>query len=166
MLKKMTTLALFAAALGAAANVYADTYSGRVTAFSPTSISVFDKNVATVAMNGNTAFTKLITQKPWQDNSRVDYSALAVGRYVVVHEENGVADWVQIATDFPVFSERAYAYTPPAGVTPFEDEAAAHRAEAKARRAAPTASESKRPGSVDTAAYCERRAHEAEKAGK
>jgi len=41
----------------------------------------------------------------------------------------------------------SYAYT---------DEALKHLTEARARRANPTASESKRPGAVDTAAHCER----------
>jgi hypothetical protein len=45
-------------------------------------------------------------------------------------------------------------------------EAATHRAEAAARRAVPTASESKRPAGVDTAAHCDRRADELEKASK
>jgi hypothetical protein len=53
-----------------------------------------------------------------------------------------------------------------APAAPENSEAAKHRAEAAARRANPTASESKRPGGVDTAAHCERRAAELEKAGK
>jgi hypothetical protein len=104
MLKKLTTLTAFAAAAGilipAIAN--ANTIAGRVTSFSPTSISVLDKEVVTVGIDNQTVFSKLISQKPWQENTSLTANALRVGRYVVVHvpNDNGfVANWVQVATD-------------------------------------------------------------------
>lgn len=159
MLKKITTVALFAAAVGVvAANAYANSFTGRVTAFSPTSISVLDREIVTVGINDATVFTKLITAKPWQADTALTARALRVGSFVAVHvpDNSGfVANWVQIATDLPV----AAGNTPVAGVVtpaPFLTEAAKHRAEAAALRAAPNASESKRPGSPGTALHCER----------
>lgn len=166
MLKKITTLAVFAAAIGvAAANAHANTIAGRVTSFSPSSISVFDKEVVTVAMNDGTAFTRLITQKPWQADTALTFNALAVGRYVTVHADWGIANWVQVDMDRPLFVGYGLAtFVPVAAVPPaFTTEAARHRAEAATLRAAPNASESKRPGSPGTAAHCDRIAHRLEK---
>ena len=167
MLKKITTLAVFAAAIGlVAANANANTFGGRVTAFSPTSISVLDKEVVTVGMNGDTAFTKLVIKKPWQENTQLTFSALTDGRYVVVHADNGIATWVQVNTDRPVFNNGAFTvFEPRTVVAPaFATEAARHRADAAAFCAAPTASESKRPGSPGTAVHCDRIADRLEKA--
>ncbi len=80
------------------------TVTGRVTAFSPTEVSVLGREVVTLKLDGRTVFTKMITQKPWQQDSRLDTSALRVGRYVAVHlrnDDNAVAGWVQIATGMP-----------------------------------------------------------------
>jgi hypothetical protein len=167
MLKKITTLAVFAAAIAvAAANAHANTIAGRVTSFSPSSISVLDKEVVTVGMNGATAFTKLIIQKPWQADTALTANALAVGRYVIVHADFGIANWVQVAMDRPVFAERAFTAFEPRAVVPpvFATDAARHRAEAAALRAGPNASESKRPGSPGTAVHCDRMADRLEKA--
>jgi hypothetical protein len=139
MLKKITTLAVFAAAIGvAAANAHANTIAGRVTSFSPSSISVFDREVVTIGMNGDTKFTKLIIKKPWQENATLTVNALSVGGYVVVHTESGIAKWVQVAMDRPVIVERGFAaYTPTAVVPPaFMTEATRHRAEAATLRKA------------------------------
>jgi hypothetical protein len=159
MLKKIATLAAFAAALGVgAANARANTIAGRVTSFSPTSITVLDKEAVTIGLNRETAFTKLIVQKPWQENTQLAFSALAVGRYVVVHANNGVATWVQVNTDRTFFVKEAFTTVEPSVVVPsvFSTEAARHRAEAAALRRAPNPAESKRPGSPGTAAHCER----------
>jgi hypothetical protein len=169
MLKKITTLAAFAALLGiGAANAYANTVAGRVTSFSPSSIAVFDKEVVTFGMNGATTFTKLIVQKPWQADTALTANALAVGRYVIVHADRGVATWVQVALDGPFYAERAFTAIAPRAVVPpvFATEAVKHRAEAGSLRAAPNAAESKRPGSPGTAAHCDRIVDELEKAGK
>ena len=208
MLKKLTTLTAFAAAAGilipALAN--ANTIAGRVTSFSPTSISVLDKEVVTVGIDNQTVFSKLITQKPWQDNTSLTANALRVGRYVVVHvpNDNGfVANWVQVATDVriaigapvadlgspaPVAQGNAgdllgskevrdliaNAKTPAehrklakhfaAVAARYDADAVDHVAEAKAYRSAPSASESKRPGSPDTAVHCDRLADAARNA--
>lgn len=157
MLKKFTIIAAFAAALGFVANAYASTVSGRVTNFSPTSISVFDKEIVTVGVNNETVFTKLITAKPWQENTALTANALRVGAFVVVHVPDGngfVANWVQVG-DVRVVNNVPFTATPALGYT---EEGLKHLAEANARRANPTASESKRPGAVDTALHCERMA--------
>ena len=157
MLKTLRILALLAAASGIVANAHASTITGRITNFSPTSISVLDKELVTVGINNDTVFTRLITQKPWQADTALTAKALRVGAFVVVHvpENKGfVANWVQVGdvrttNEGPITANLSPAYT-------YTAEAAGHLAEANARRANPTASESKRPGSVDTAAHCER----------
>jgi hypothetical protein len=167
MLKKITTLAVFAAAFGTAvATAHADTIAGRVTSFTPTSIAVFDKEVVTVAMNGDTKFTRLINAKPWQADTALTLNAVSVGRYVIVHADWGIANWVQVDMDRPLFVEYGFTtFTPIAAVPPaFMTEAARHRAEAATLRAAPNASESKRPGSPGTAAHCDRIAARLDKA--
>jgi hypothetical protein len=152
-------VAVAAAALLAPASVNATTFSGRVTSLSPTSITVMDKEMVTVGINDNTLFTKLITQKPWQEDTALSAKALRVGASVVIHVPTNsgfVANWVQVALD------RGFAnYAPVVAIAPtvsytYTDEALKHLMEARARRANPTASESKRPGAVDTAAHCER----------
>jgi hypothetical protein len=144
----------------------ATTVTGRVVSVSPTAIAVLDKEAVTVGLTNQTVFTKLITQKPWQADTALTSSAIQVGRYVVVQADHGVASWVQIATDRPAFTARTFtAVTGTAGVSAgFMTEAARHRAEAAALRAAPSASESKRPGSPGTAAHCDRIADRLEKA--
>ena len=165
MLKKITTLAAFAAAFGlVAANATANTFGGRVTGFSPTSISVLDKEIVTVGMNGDTAFTKLIVQKPWQEAMTLTFSALTVGRFVVVHADNGVATWVQVNLNRPAYAADVFTFEPRTVPLAFSTEAARHRSEAAALRAVPNASESKRPGSPGTAVHCDRIADRLEKA--
>lgn len=155
MTKKIATFIAIAAGLVVPAVANAATISGRVTAFSPTSITVVDREAVTVGLNKDTVFTKLIIQKPWQEDIAITADKVRVGGYVVVHvpENSGfVANWVQVSmTGVP------FAFSPVTGSTTlYTDEALKHLAEAAERRAHPTASESKRPGSVDTAAHCER----------
>ena len=154
-----TLVAAAAAALLVPAGANATTLSGRVTSFSPTSITVMDKEMVTVGIDARTVFTKLITQKPWQEDTALTAKALRVGVPVVIHvPTNGgfVADWVQVALDRRVSNgEPVTAFAPTARYT-YTDEAQKHLMEARLRRANPTASESKRPGAVDTAAHCER----------
>jgi hypothetical protein len=161
MMKRFTTLAAFVAAMGilVPATASAKTVAGRVASFSPTSISVFDKEVVTVGIDSQTTFTKLITQKPWQESAALTVNALRVGRYAVVHVPDGkgaAANWIQVATDVPVISNAPIAALALEVTTGYTVEAAKHLAEAKLRRAEPTASESKRSGGVDTALHCER----------
>ena len=76
--------------------------TGRITDVSATSISVLDKEVVTFTLDSRTHYTKWITQKPWQEDTRLDARSLRVGRLVAVHarkDAGSVADWVQIATD-------------------------------------------------------------------
>ena len=84
------------------ANAASKTTLGRVTSYNATSISVLDKEVVTFGLDEHTTYTKLVTQKPWQESTRLDASALAPDRLVVVHVRGNdphMADWVQIATD-------------------------------------------------------------------
>lgn len=86
------------------------TLTGRVTGYSPTSISVLDREIVTVTVDGRTAFTKWVTQKPWEQDTRLAGSALRVGQLVAVHrrsDDAGVASWVQIATDLPSAESRS-----------------------------------------------------------
>ncbi len=157
MLKKLTVIAAFGAALGVASIATASTFSGRVTHFSPASISVLDKEIVTVGVNTDTVFTKLITARPWQQDAALTAKALRVGAFVVVHvpENSGfVANWIQVGDVRPV----SYAPVTAAAPIDYTQEGLRHLAEANARRANPTASESKRPGAVDTALHCERMA--------
>lgn len=156
MLKKITAVTLFAGAIGMiAANAHASTYKGHVTAFSPVSITVLDKEAITVRINEDTVFTKLITRRPWQESTTLTAHAVRVGDFAVVHVPNNdgfVANWVQVSTDR--VTSGSVASVGPTGA--YTEEARKHFAEAQARRANPTASESKRPGAVDTALHCER----------
>ena len=75
---------------------------GRVTDVTATSLSVRAREIVTVTLDNRTQYTKWITQKPWQEDTRLDARSLKVGRLVAVHPRNddgSVAGWVQIATD-------------------------------------------------------------------
>ena len=167
MTKRITTLAL-AAAIGLLVPVtaLASTVAGRVTSVRPTAIAVFDKEVITFALKGDTVFTKLIVAKPWQADTALTANALEVGRYVVVHADNGIANWVQVAVDRPPFTFGGFTAIDPRSTASaaFIAEAATPRAESAALRAAANASESKRPGSPGTAAHCDRIADRLEEA--
>ena len=121
MTKRCRFLAALVAAAGllVPATVFARTVSGHVTTFSPTSISVFDREIVTVGMNGGTAFTKLVVQKPWQENTRLTFSALTLGRYVVVHADNGVATWVQVNMNRPAYAADVFTFEPRAAPLTF-----------------------------------------------
>jgi hypothetical protein len=124
MMNKTTTLAALATAIGIAVPVLANanTIAGRVTSFTPTSISVLNSEVITAGLDNRTVFGKLITQKPWQDNTTLTANALRVGRYVVVHVpdgSDGIATWVQVATDVRLANVAAVAVLGgPAAVAP------------------------------------------------
>jgi hypothetical protein len=105
MLKRTLILVTLVSAVGTGfptAALASRTIAGRITAYSATSLSVIDKEVLTVAIDNRTVYTKLITQKPWQEDTRLNATALGAGRFVAVHvrkDNPNVADWVQIATD-------------------------------------------------------------------
>jgi hypothetical protein len=96
---------------------------GRVTDYNGASLSVRDREVLTVTLDERTTYSKLITQKPWQADTRLTASALGVGRFVVVHvrtDNPAVADWVQIATDMrpvPAVSDPRPAFFAPQPAT-------------------------------------------------
>ena len=103
-MKRMLLLLVLVSGFGIAlpTKVVAKTIVGRITDYSATSLSVRDKEVLTVTLDDRTAYTKLITQKPWQADTRLTAGALSVGRFVAVHvrkDNPNVADWVQVATD-------------------------------------------------------------------
>ena len=81
------------------------TIVGRLTNFNAISLSVRDREIVTVALDNRTTYAKLVTQKPWQADTTLNASALAIGRFVAVQlrkDDPGVADWVWIATDMPL----------------------------------------------------------------
>jgi hypothetical protein len=114
MMKRIAVLLVLASAIGiglpgrAAAN---RSLVGRVTGYNATSLSVRNREILTVTLDDRTAYTRLVTQKPWQSDSALNASALGVGRLVTVHlreNEPGIAEWVQIAIDAPI----AFAVSP------------------------------------------------------
>ena len=100
------------------------TIVGRVTDYNGVSLSVRDREILTVTLDERTTYSKLITQKPWQEDTRLTASALGVGRFVAVHvrtDNPAVADWVQIATDMrpaPSISGPRPAFFAPQPATP------------------------------------------------
>lgn len=104
-MKRMLLLLVLIPGLGIALPtkaVASNTIVGRITDYSATSLSVRDREILTVTLDDRTTYTKLITQKPWQEDTRLSAAALSSGRYVAVHvrkDNSNVADWVQIATD-------------------------------------------------------------------
>ena len=159
MTRKIATLIglIAAAAALSPAIVDARTVAGRVTAFSGTSISISDRELITVGIDRNTVFTRIVTQKPWQEDTAIEPSAVHVGTFVIAHipDANGlVATWVQAATDSGFVNSASL--VPIVAQAAFATEADRHRAEAARLRMAPNASESKRPGSPGTAVHCDR----------
>ena len=78
---------------------------GRITNVTPTSISVLDHEHVTFTLDRRTHYTKWITQKSWQQDTRLTGTVLVNGQLVAVHPRHGdrtVASWVQIATDMPM----------------------------------------------------------------
>ncbi len=77
-------------------------YVGRITDVTATSVSVRSSEIVTFTLDERTQYTKWITQKPWQEETRLQQGALKVGRLVALHarnEDGRVAEWIQIATD-------------------------------------------------------------------
>jgi hypothetical protein len=127
MLKRTLLVLVLVSGLGIALPgkaVASRTIVGRVTDYNGVSLSVRDREVLTVTLDERTTYSKLITQKPWQEDTRLTASALGVGRFVAVHVRTGnsaVADWVQIATDMrpvPSFSGPRPAFFAPQPATP------------------------------------------------
>jgi hypothetical protein len=114
MLKRMLLLLVLVSAVGIALPSKAVAASrnivGRITDYNATSLSVRDKEILTVTLDSRTTYTKLITQKPWQEDTRLSAGALSVGRFVAVHvrkDNPNIADWVQVATDMPPVASAA-----------------------------------------------------------
>jgi hypothetical protein len=105
MLKRMLLLLVLVSAVGIALPseaIAGKSVVGRITDFNATTLSVRDKEIVTVMLDSRTTYAKRITQKPWQEDTRLGAGALRVGRFVAVHvrtDNPKVADWVQIATD-------------------------------------------------------------------
>jgi len=75
---------------------------GRITAMTPTSISVFDRETITYSVDNHTRYTRWITMGPWQSSTQFQAGDLDIGRLVVIHSrhsDDNVARWVQVATD-------------------------------------------------------------------
>jgi hypothetical protein len=105
MLKRMLLLLVLVSTVGIALPgkaVASKSIVGRITDYNATSVSVRDREVFTVTLDSRTTYTKLLTQKPWGEDTRLSVASLRVGRFVAVHvrkDNPNVADWVQIATD-------------------------------------------------------------------
>jgi len=113
-MKRMLTLFVLMSGIGIAlaGTAFAgNAIVGRITDHSVTSLSVRASEIVTFSLDSHTTYTKWITQKPLQEDTRLTSSALAVGRLVTVQraKDNGsVAAWVQIATDIPIVSTVAH----------------------------------------------------------
>ena len=105
MIKRTLLFVVLAAVVGTALpdKAVADRCAtGRVTAFTPTSISVYDRETITFSVDNRTRYTKWITQGPWQQHTELRPDVLDVGQLVVVHprhDAGNLARWVQIAAD-------------------------------------------------------------------
>jgi hypothetical protein len=79
---------------------------GRITAFTPNSITVYDDNqLMTFNVDGRTRFTKWITQGPWQQQTELRPYWLSIGQLVYVHQRHdgtNTARWIQVASDEPL----------------------------------------------------------------
>jgi hypothetical protein len=159
----------------------ARTITGRITSYSATSVSVLDKEILTVALDEQTSYTKLVTQKPWQESGRLSAGALAVGRLAVVHvrrDDPDVADWVAIATDVPLVvpARTAATYTSAdhlrlqqhylALAAKYRAEADQHAVDARVFRDHPSFLASKNPIGPGTAVHCDRLAAQARDAAR
>ena len=75
---------------------------GRVKAMTPTSITVYDREMITFSVNYGTRYTRWITNGRWQASTELHAGDLDIGRLVVIHSRHSndnVARWVQVATD-------------------------------------------------------------------
>ena len=205
MTKRFTSFTLAAALSVLPAVAFATTLTGRVTNFSPTSISVFDKEVVIVGLNGETVFTTEAvrhraeaavlravpnaseSKRPGSPGTAVHCERIA-NRLEKAAGVTAAAPTANLGTPAPVLQTSANnilsgkevrelianAKTPAdhrklakhfaAVATRYEAEATDHAAEAKAYRATPNASETKRPGGPDTALHCDRLAEAARNA--
>jgi putative copper export protein len=77
--------------------------TGRVTALTATSISVYDRETTvTFSLDNRTRYTKWITKRPWQQSIQLRPWEPDLGQLVVVHsrhDDDSFARWVQVATD-------------------------------------------------------------------
>ena len=75
---------------------------GHITAMTPTSISVYDRETITFSVDNHTRYTRWITMWRWQSSTEIYPGDLDIGRLVVIHSrhsDDNVARWVQVATD-------------------------------------------------------------------
>ena len=75
---------------------------GHITAMTPTSISVYDRETITFSVDNQTRYTGWITMWRWQSSTEFNPGDLDIGRLVVIHSRHSndnVARWVQVATD-------------------------------------------------------------------
>jgi hypothetical protein len=89
-----------------------DCMTGRITAATANTITVFDKESRTFTVDRHTRFTAWPTQGRWQMIARInqrqvfcDSRALDIGRLVAVHprhDGSNTARWVQVAVNAPL----------------------------------------------------------------
>ena len=108
MIKRMLLFAVLAATAAMALSNRAGAdkcANGRITAFTPNSITVYDDGLMTFTVDGRTRFTKWITQGPWQQQTELRPYWLSIGQLVYVHQRHdgtNTARWIQVASDEPL----------------------------------------------------------------
>lgn len=76
--------------------------TGRITALTATSISVYDRETITFSVDSRTRYTKWITRGRWQEQTQISPEVLDIGQLIAIHpraDSGNLARWVQIATD-------------------------------------------------------------------
>jgi len=115
MIRRTLLLAALAAVLGTTlprtSDANYDCATGRITGVTGNSITIFDKETRTFAVDSGTRFTTWPTNGGWQSITLLsrrqlycDSRLLDVGRLVTVHPRHdgtSVARWVQVAIDQP-----------------------------------------------------------------
>ena len=107
----ITLAAVAGATLPRSTDANYDCATGRITGVTANSITVYDKETRTFAVDGGTRFTSWPTNGRWQAITRLDprqlycdSRLLDIGRLVAVHPRHdgtSVARWVQVAIDAP-----------------------------------------------------------------
>ena len=97
------------------ANAQSRKYTGRVTARTDTTISIYDKEIITVALDGQTIVEPWVREKPFARKPvTLPPSAVIVGALVTVRtrEDRGIAEVIQVANDVKRwFNGRIVAFT-------------------------------------------------------
>jgi hypothetical protein len=172
-MKRMLLLLVLVSGFGFALPTKADASKavvGRIIDYSATSLSVRDKEILTVRLDESTTYTKLITQKPWEADTRLSAGApspaFSAPQSAPAPSTTSKANSSDLLTSKQVKALIATANTPAdhvklqkhflAVAAKYEADATEHAAEAQAYRKNPSFMESKNPAGPGTAAHCDR----------